>query len=72
MICGSQNRETLEEAGYRLFHRINSREVLLLELDDGQDTDHLMLYCARDDFAGHVVEIDGVGYEFCSSVKLLI
>lgn len=60
---GSQMRETLEESGCTLHQRINESEVILNE--DG----HLQLYCANDHFAGHVIEIDGVGYEFCTSVN---
>lgn len=60
---GSQMRETLEESGCTLHQRVNSREVIL------SDGGHLALYCENDHFAGHVIEIDGRGYEFCSSVN---
>jgi hypothetical protein len=61
---GSQVRETLKEAGCRIHQRINAQEVVLIDVETG----NLMLYCEKDDFAGHVIEIDGVGYEFCTSV----
>lgn len=73
ITIGSQKRETLSEAGCRVYHRLDEREVLLIAVDaDGEDTGHLMLYCANDHYAGHVIDIDGVGYEFCANVKMLL
>lgn len=61
---GSQTRETLREAGYDLHQRINSKEVVLLS-DAGQ----LELWVANDHHFGYTIEIDGVGYEYISSVS---
>lgn len=58
---GSQYRETLEEAGYRLVSK--NDEYALLE---NKDTNKLELWAEKDDYAGYVIEIDGVGYEFVS------
>lgn len=60
---GSQTRETLEEAGLTLHKRVNESEVILTDTSGKME-----LWCLRDDFAGHVVEIDGKGYEFCATV----
>lgn len=62
---GSQTRETLEEAQAKIHTWINDKEVVLQD-EDG----HLALYCENDDYAGYVIEIDGKGYEFCSSVGI--
>ena len=61
---GSQYRETLEEAGYTVATKLEDGEVILA--DEGGA---LSLWVARDDFAGHVVEVNGVGHEFVTSVK---
>ena len=60
-LRGSQYRETLAEAGYRLIQK-NDRYALL----EDKDTGVLELWVQRDDFAGYVIEIDGIGYEFVS------
>ena len=60
----SQNRETLEQAGYVLHSRINADEVILTEVDSGQT----QLFARNDTFSGWVVVVDGEGYEFVSSV----
>ena len=61
---GSQIRETLEEAGFELIER-NGDEVILKEIE----TLNLELWVKSDDYAGYVVEIDGVGYEFINSLS---
>lgn len=60
---GSQIRETLEDSGCQFHRRINSEEVILIE--DGQ----FQLWAKNDHHSGYVIEIDGIGYEFCSSIK---
>ena len=55
---GSQVRESLQEAGYKVAHQ-NSEYALLEDVDTGR----LELWAQRDDFAGYVVEINGLGYE---------
>lgn len=62
---GSQYRETLAQAGYRVHERLNSQEVILEEISSGD----LELWTLKDDFAGWVVEIDGKGYEFVRGLK---
>ena len=59
---GIQYRETLEESGYTV-----------LEIHDGYV--HLMdeigkveLWQENDDFAGYVIDIGGIGYEFVRSL----
>lgn len=59
---GSQNRETLEDAGLRLVAGMDDGEVILA------DGDKRELWQRNDHFAGYVVEIDGVGYEFVRSL----
>ena len=58
-IIGSQRREMLEESGMRLLKRRNTKEVLLTD-----DSGYIESWYENDDFAGHVIEIDGKGYEF--------
>ncbi len=61
---GSQRRETLDEAGYNLIRR-NDGFVLL----ENKGTGILELWSRQDDFAGYVVEIAGLAYEFVSERK---
>ena len=62
---GSQLRETLAESGYVLIEK-KGREVLLKEADG----DKVELWHKNDHFAGAVIEIDGVGYEFIRTVGI--
>lgn len=57
---GSQYRETLAQAGYRVEERLNRQEVILEEISSGK----LELWVLSDDHSGWVIEIDGKGYEF--------
>jgi hypothetical protein len=57
---GSQIREPLADTDYELVSRPNKSDVLLRE----KGSDKLELWTERDDYAGYVIEIDGVGYEF--------
>jgi len=61
-FIGSQYRETLEEAEYRVHELRNDGTAIL---DGGGN---LELWQANDDYAGFVVEINGVGYEFVSEI----
>jgi hypothetical protein len=60
---GSQIRETLEDAGYTIINQ--GPEGIILEEADGKRE----LWVERDDFAGYVVEVNGVGYEFVRDVS---
>jgi hypothetical protein len=57
---GSQYRETLAQAGYRVHERLNHQEVILEEISSGK----FELWVLSDDHSGWVIEIDGKGYEF--------
>ena len=57
---GSQTRETLQEANAQLVARIDDDTVVIRDLG----LKRLDVYAKRDDYAGYVIEIDGVGYEF--------
>ena len=59
-----QVRESLEKAGFELVEK-NGDEVILKEIE----TLNLELWVKSDDAAGYVVEIDGIGYEFVSSLS---
>jgi hypothetical protein len=61
---GSQYRETLEEAGYKLVARIDEDQVILED-----ETGKRELWFKHDDNPGFTVEIDGVGYEFVRSAS---
>jgi len=67
---GSQIRETLKEAGAVLIERLNSTDVLLRTPDT--QNGHLELWIKQDDFAGYVIEIDSVGYEYINSNSLTV
>lgn len=62
---GSQNRDTLEDSGMRFVCRRSSTDIVLRDQDTGIEE----LWVERDDYAGYVIEIDGVGYEFVRSLK---
>lgn len=71
---GSQRRESLSEAGLKILPLTPKQKkamfvgrhdlVLQLENDPYQNE----VWFANDDFAGNVIEIDGVGYEFARSI----
>ena len=62
---GSQTRETYKEAGYEIVSASDDGEVVLKNEDGGYE-----LWVQNDDFAGYVVEIGGIGYEFITSVEV--
>ena len=62
---GSQTRESLKEASYVLEKIRENGEVILFNKVDGC----FELWVANDSYAGYVVEIDGIGYEFCRTVN---
>jgi len=64
---GSQHREKLEESDMEMAYRVSPTEVILKDKDDPRLPHEL--WVLRDDFAGHVIEIDGKGYEFVSQVS---
>ena len=61
---GSQMRETLEESGYSVYRSGDKQGELILDPGDGW----LEIWVENDHFAGHVIEINGKGYEFVRSV----
>lgn len=56
---GSQKRETLKQAGYKLV----SKEDDFVVLKD-KDTGKKEMWVECDDYSGYVIEINGKGYEF--------
>lgn len=64
---GCQIRETLEEVGMRLVELRGTspnREAVLQDDSVG----YTELWSEKDDFAGYVIEIEGVGYEFVRTI----
>ena len=59
---GSQRRETLAEAGYELVVMTDNGQTAILF--DGMK---LEVWTNRNDYAGYVIEIDGIGFEFVRS-----
>lgn len=59
---GSQIREPIADTEYRVVGKCDCGLVLHDSIF-GQ----FELWAKRDDYAGHVIEIDGVGYEFVRS-----
>jgi hypothetical protein len=59
---GSQMRETLAESEYTLLS-LESGEAVLQTSDGKRER-----WFKNDHYAGYVVEIDGIGYEFACSV----
>jgi hypothetical protein len=59
---GSQTRSTLLEEGLTVHNRLNDTNVILAD-----ENGSFALYVANNDYSGHVVEIDGIGYEFVTS-----
>jgi hypothetical protein len=53
----------LSESGMQLVSGPDSNGEVLLE-----DNGRIEVWAENDDFAGYVIEIDGVGYEFVSSL----
>jgi len=62
---GSQNREKIEDTDYEVVKTLAGGEVILKDKTNGK----LELWAESDDFAGYVIEINGMGYEFVSSFK---
>jgi hypothetical protein len=60
---GSQFRQTLSQAGYKLVKYLGDGEVILQNEDGGHE-----LWFKHDDNAGWTIEIRGVGYEFARRV----
>lgn len=55
---GSQRRESISESGYKLY--AIGGDFAILETKDGK----LELWYPNNDFAGYVIDIGGIGYEF--------
>jgi len=64
---GSQRREKIEDTDMELAYRVSPQDVILKDKTDPRlPHEHWTL---SDDYAGYVIEIDGKGYEFVSSVS---
>lgn len=63
-IIGSQTREKLEDTKYTLLEQTRSDAILL-----NTKTNIKELWVKRDDHAGYVIEINGIGYEFVRSIN---
>ena len=63
---GSQAREKIEDTDekYRLVSKKGKEAVLF-----NPDSNTYERWYKNDDYAGHVIEIDGAGYEFANSMK---
>jgi len=61
---GSKTRETLKEAGFELVER-KGKAVVLKDVK----TLNLELWSQNNDYAGYVIEINNVGYEFISNLS---
>lgn len=61
---GSQNRGKLTNSGMCFVRRESSTEVVLRDQHTGVEE----LWVERDNYAGYVIEVDGVGYEFVRSL----
>ena len=60
---GSQFRQTLEQAGYKVHVLYNDGYALLWN-----ENDKLELWQRNDCYAGWVIAIRGIGYEFVRSI----
>jgi hypothetical protein len=58
---GSQTRESLRGSGYKLIKK-SGKEAILQDREDG----HFELWMKNNHFAGYVIVIDGIGYEYVS------
>jgi len=59
---GSQYRETLEESGYKLGKKLSHGEIILVNEFGCPE-----IWFKNDHAACHVIEVNGVGYEFARS-----
>jgi hypothetical protein len=66
---GSQIRENIEDTGYTIDviegDELTGRNVLLVTADNNK----LELWTENNDFAGYVIVIDGIGYEFVRTIR---
>ncbi len=60
---GSQKRELLSESGMTLVSQ-DEDEAILKDEDGKQE-----LWFQKDDSAGYVIVIDGIGYEFARTIN---
>jgi hypothetical protein len=63
---GSQSRESYQDAGYRIvatWPEVDRGHVVLMD-----ETGKRELWVRRPDYAGYVVTINGIGYEFVRSL----
>ncbi len=64
---GSQYRESLKEAGYKLIS-LKGKEAIL----EDKTTLQSELWILNNDYAGYVIEINGNGYEFVKTINTLV
>ena len=58
---GSQNREKIEDTEYEVYRVCAHGEVILHDTE----MNRYEVWAKNDNFAGYVLEINGIGYEFC-------
>lgn len=63
-IKGSQRRENYKDAGYELVS-LDVRRTAILRDETGKRE----LWSEQDDYAGDVIEINGLGYKFVRSLS---
>ena len=56
---GSQNREPIGDTEYKVSSALSAGQVVLVD-----EVGRCELWIANDNFAGYVIEIGGIGYEF--------
>ncbi len=61
---GSQMRETLKEANYSIYDKDFPDEIILQD----NNTGIYELWAPNDDYAGYVIEINGIGHEYIHDI----
>lgn len=65
---GSQNREPLNESGYRFVGYLSEdKTTIVLQSTDGSQTE---IWGLNDDHAGYTIEVEGKGFEFIRDYKV--
>jgi len=64
-IIGSQTREDIKDAPYVFKEYLEDQDVVLFNCV----TSKRELWTRNDSYAGYVVVIEGIGYEFCKTLK---
>ncbi len=66
-VIGSQRREKIEETEYQI-DTIEGDKIMGHNATLVNSNGDLELWTENDHFAGYVIEIDGIGYEFVRSI----